>query len=173
MPNYLRLGKLVAIHGLNGELLLKHNLGKKSALKDLKAVFTEQPNKSFLPWFIVKTKIKSAEETYISLETISDREQAKKLLQKELWIPEEEFKRLSVKSSPVNLLGYTIIHDKKSLGEILELIEQPHQLLARIEVNKKEVLIPINENFLKKTDHQKKELILELPEGLLEVYLSS
>lgn len=173
MPNYLRLGKLVAVHGLNGEMLLMHNLGRKSSLKDLQAVFTEQPNQSFLPWFILKTKIKSAEETYISLETISDREQAKKLLQKELWIPEEEFKRLSAKSSPVNLLGYTIINEQKPLGEILELIEQPHQLLARIEVNKKEVLIPITENFLKKTDHKKKELILNLPDGLLDVYLTS
>jgi 16S rRNA processing protein RimM len=40
-----------------------------------------------------------------------------------------------------------------------------------IELNKKEVLIPINESFLKKIDHKKKEVVVELPEGLIDVYL--
>jgi len=44
-------------------------------------------------------------------------------------------------------------------------------MLCRIEINKKEVLIPINESFLKKIDHKKKEVIVELPEGLIDVYL--
>jgi 16S rRNA processing protein RimM len=58
-----------------------------------------------------------------------------------------------------------------SIGEILEVIEQTHQLLCRIEINKKEVLIPLNENTLRKTDHKRKEVTVQLPEGLLEIYL--
>jgi 16S rRNA processing protein RimM len=68
-------------------------------------------------------------------------------------------------------LGYTIIQEKKSLGDILEVIEQPHQMLCRIEINEKEVLIPLNEDTLKKIDHKKKQVIVQLPEGLLEIYL--
>ena len=52
MPDYLRLGKLVAAHGLKGELVLKHELGKKSSLNDLKTVFVEEKKNTFLPWFI-------------------------------------------------------------------------------------------------------------------------
>jgi len=44
-------------------------------------------------------------------------------------------------------------------------------LLCRIEVNEKEVLIPLNESTIEKIDHKKKEVIVELPEGLLEIYL--
>jgi 16S rRNA processing protein RimM len=68
-------------------------------------------------------------------------------------------------------LGYTIINKTKPIGEIMEVIEQAHQMLCRIEVNKKEVLIPLNEDTLKKIDHKKKEVIVHLPEGLLEIYL--
>ena len=168
---YFKAGKLVALHGLKGELVLKHELGKKSSLKDVKAVFIEDRKDSFLPWFVENTRIKSGNEIYIKLETIDTREAAAKLSQKEIWLTEEDFKRLSAKSAPANLLGYTIINNKEKLSEILEVIEQPHQLLCRLELNQKEVLIPVNESFLRKIDHKKKEVIVELPEGLIDIYL--
>ena len=56
------------------------------------------------------------------------------------------------------------------LGEILEIIEQPHQLLGRINWKGKEALIPLNEQFLQKVDKRKKQVLVELPEGLLEVF---
>jgi len=65
-----------------------------------------------------------------------------------------------------------VINAKNSLGKILEVIEQPHQLLFKLEINSKEALIPMNENTLKKIDHKKKEVIVELPEGLLDIYLT-
>ena len=94
-----------------------------------------------------------------------------KLVQKEIWIPEPDFKKFAAKTSPINLLGYTIINEREILGEILEVIEQPHQLLCRIELKNKEVLIPVNESFLKKIDHKKKQIMMELPDGLIDVYL--
>lgn len=170
MIQYYKAGKLVAVYGLKGELLLKHELGKKSSLKNVKAVFIEDKKDSFLPWFVESAKIKTDNETYIKLEGIDTREAAAKISQKEIWLTEEDFKRLSAKSTPANLLGYTIINNKERLSEILEVIEQPHQLLCRIELNSKEVLIPINESFLKKIDHKKKEVVVELPQGLLDIY---
>jgi 16S rRNA processing protein RimM len=119
---------------------------------------------------VESAKIKTDNETYIKLEGIDTREAAAKISQKEIWLTEEDFKRLSAKSTPANLLGYTIINNKERLSEILEVIEQPHQLLCRIELNSKEVLIPINESFLKKIDHKKKEVVVELPQGLLDIY---
>src|SRR5690349_17980020 len=112
MPDYLRLGKLVAAHGLKGELVLKHELGKKSSLKDLKTVFIEEKKNNFLPWFISATRIKSEEETYLKLEGVDVREAAIKLTQKNVWVTEVEFKKLAAKSSPVNLLGYIVINQK-------------------------------------------------------------
>jgi 16S rRNA processing protein RimM len=169
--NYFKAGKLVAVHGLKGELVFKHELGKKTSLKDLKAIFIEDRKDSFLPWFIESAKARSANEVLLKLETINTREAAAKLSQKEIWLTEEDFKSYSSRSAPANLLGYTIINNKEKLSEILEVIEQPHQLLCRIELNKKEVLIPINEGFLKKIDHKKKEVIVQLPEGLIDIYI--
>jgi 16S rRNA processing protein RimM len=153
---YFKIGKLVAVHGLKGELLLKHTLGRKTTLKGLQTIFIEEKKNSFLPWFIESVKIKSDEEILLKLEGINIREAAMKLVQKEIWIPGPDFKKLAAKTSPGNLLGYIIINEKESLGEILEVIEQPHQLLCRLEINNKEVLIPLNEDSLQKIDHKKK-----------------
>lgn len=171
MAEYFKIGKLVAASGLKGELLLKHSLGKKTSLKGLTAFFIEDKKDSFLPWFIQTTRIKSEDEIYLKLDGIDTREAAIKLAQKEVWLPEPDFKKFTAKSAPANLLGYSIINDGKPLGEILEVIEQPHQLLCRIEINNKEVLIPLNESFLQKINHSKKQVMVELPEGLLEIYL--
>lgn len=172
MTEYFKIGKIVAVHGLQGELLLKHELGKKTSLKGLPAIFIEEKKTSFLPWFVEAAKIKNEEEIYLKLEGINTREAAMKLTQKQVWVPETDFKKFAAKTAPASLLGYTIINNKEPLGPILELIEQPHQLLCRLEIQGKEVLIPLHEETLQKVNHSKKEVLVELPDGLLDIYLT-
>jgi 16S rRNA processing protein RimM len=168
---YFKIGKLVATYGFKGELVLKHEFGKKTSLNGLQNIFIEDKKDSFLPWFIESSKIKNEEEVYLKLEGLDTKETAARLAAKEVWVTEADMKKFTAKSAPLNLLNYTIISEKRSLGTILEIIEQPHQLLCRIEINEKEVLVPLNESTIKKIDHKKKEVIVELPEGLLEIYL--
>jgi 16S rRNA processing protein RimM len=171
MTEYFKIGKFVSVFGLKGDLILKHNLGKKTSLKGLQTLFVEERKESFLPWFIETTKIKTDDEIYIKLIDVETREAATKLVQKEVWLTEIDFKKFSAKTSPINLLGYEIVEDQKPLGKILEVIEQPHQLLCRIEIGEKEVLIPLHEDTIKKIDRKNQQVIVELPEGLLEIYL--
>jgi 16S rRNA processing protein RimM len=170
MIEYFRIGKFVAGFGLKGELVLKHNLGKKSSLKDLKALFVEERKESFIPWFIEGTRIKSEEEIYVKLDGVDTREKALPLTQKEVWLPEEDFKKYAAASAPINLLGYDIVEGEKILGRIREVIEQPHQVLCTIQFNNVEAYIPLHEETIKKIDRKKKQVIVELPPGLLEIY---
>ena len=171
MVEYFKIGKFVAAYGLKGELVLKHELGKKTSLKGLQTIFIEEEKESFLPWFIESTKIKNEKEVFVKLEGVESREAAIKLTQKEVWFTDADIKKFSAKSSPINLLGYTIVNKKQRVGEILEIIEQPHQLLCRVEIKGKEALIPLHQNFLQGINHAKKHVNVELPEGLIEIYL--
>lgn len=170
MKEYFKIGKLVTSFGLKGELILKHNLGKTTSLKGLQAIFIEEKKENFIPWFVENSRIKSDDETYLKIEGINTKEQATRLTQKEVWLPEEDFKKFSSKTSPINLLGFDIVEDGKVIGKVLEVIEQPHQLLCRIDLDGKEAFIPLHSETMLKVDNRKKQVIVSLPPGLLEIY---
>ena len=149
----------MAAHGLKGELVLQHELGKKTDLKKLPALFLELKKDSFVPYFIRKAKGTTEKESLLLLEEIDTREKAQQLVGKLCWLPEEQFKQYADKQAPASLLGYQIVEEeeegsKKILGTIEEVIEQPQQLLCRILLKDKEVLIPLNESTLLAIDHQ-------------------
>lgn len=168
--NYCSIGKFVATFGLQGDLVLRHHLGKKTALKGLETLFIEDKKDEFLPYFIENIKIKTADELFIKIEGISSKESAQKLVQKQVWLVEEDFHKHAGKSAPISLLGFHLIHENQDLGEVLEVIEQPHQVLCRIDWKGKEALIPIHDETLLRIDKVKRQVLVQLPDGLLDVF---
>lgn len=170
MDNYYKIGKLAATFGLGGQLVLEHSLGKKTSLKGLENIFIEEKKDSFLPWFVESAKIKNDKEVYLKLEGVSAKETAKPLVKKEVWLHENDFKKFAANAAPISLLGFMVINEDVELGEVCEVIEQPHQVLCKIMLNGKEALIPVHENSLEKIDKKNRRLFVNLPEGLLDIY---
>jgi len=170
MSQYFKIGKLAASHGLKGDLILQHSLGKRTAFNGLEMIFLEDKKDSFLPYFLTSAKVKSAEETFVKLEGIDEKETARKLTPKEVWLAEADFKKFAEASSPIGMLGFSLIDEGTNLGEIIEVIEQPHQVLCTILLDGKEALIPIHSESLVKLDKKNKKVHVQLPEGLLDIY---
>lgn len=166
---YFKIGKFVSAFGLNGELILQHSLGKKTALKGIEALFIEEANDSFLPYFVLSARGKTDTETYVQIEQVSTRESARRFIQKEVWLSSEDFKKLAAKSAPISFLGYHIIDAKKDIGEITEVIEMPHQVLCKILMDGVEKLIPLHEQTLERIDNKAKKIYVTLPDGLLDI----
>jgi 16S rRNA processing protein RimM len=171
LNTYIHIGKLVATHGLKGELVLKHALAKKTDFKNAEAIFIEKVKDEYLPYFHETSIVKNNEETIVKLEGVDTKETAAKLLQKKVWLTTTDFEKLVSKNAPVKLIGFSVFNNKKNLGVIEAVIEQPLQILLQLTINNKEVLIPVNESTLKKIDRKKKEVHVDLPDGLLEIYL--
>jgi 16S rRNA processing protein RimM len=170
MNQYFKIGKLAATFGVEGQLVLQHSLGKKNQLKDLETIFIEEKKDSFLPYFITSVKVKNDKEAFISIEGITTKEAANILRKKEVWLSENDFKKFAASTAPISFLGYTIVNGKEELGEVIEVIEQPHQLLCTILIDDKEAFIPIHEDSLEKVDQKARKLYVDLPDGLLEIY---
>ncbi len=159
----------MATYGLKGEIILQHNLGKKTSLKSLEAIFIEEKEDAFLPYFIQSAKIKNDKEIYLKLDGIDNKEIANRLIQSEIWLLEDDFKKFAESSAPISLLGYTLVNDSKELGEVLEVIEQPHQLLCKILLNGYEALIPVHADFLKKIDKKNRKRFVIISDVLLNI----
>lgn len=170
MKDYFNIGKIVGSHGLAGEVVLEHALGKKTDLKGLQTIFIEERKDSFLPYFIESTQAKNQQEVYIKLEGFNTKESARRLNQKDVWLLKADFDRYAAKSSPISLLGYMMINEGEEIGEVIEVIEQPMQVLCKIIYQGNEALIPLHEESLEKIDKKKKHVYVNLPEGLLDIY---
>ena len=151
MKDYIHIGKLVAVFGVKGELILKHSLGKKSNLKEASAIFVEETKGSYIPYFLETTKAKDEEETFIKLEGVNSKEAAARFTAKPVWLLDADFRKLAGKDAPISLLGYEVITDEdENLGPIEEVIEQPHQVLLRVTLEGNEALIPLHAETLDK-----------------------
>lgn len=167
---YRNIGKIVAVFGLQGEIVVQHRLGKKTGLRGLKAIFLEDRTDEMLPWFVESTRVKSDSEVYVKLEGLDTKEAARRVVQKEVWLAEADFERFAGRSAPISMVGFRLFDGGVDLGEILEVIEQPHQVLCRIDLAGKEALIPVHEQTLRRVDVKMRQVHVELPEGLLDVY---
>jgi 16S rRNA processing protein RimM len=168
--DYIHIGKIVATHGVSGELMLKHALNKTLSFKEVNALFIEHPKNNYLPYFVVSGKGRSEEESVIIFEGVDTKERAHKLLQKNLLLFQEDFNKIAGKSL-LGLIGYMLINEGKALAPVEAVIEQPHQVLLKITLNDNEALIPLHDETLDKIDRKKKEIHVTLPDGLLEIYI--
>jgi 16S rRNA processing protein RimM len=169
--SYRNIGKIVSVFGLKGEMIVQHHLGNKIAVAKIKVIFLEQKKDELLPYFVEAARKKGEDDLYLKLEGIDSKEAASKFMRREVWMKEEEIQVHTRKDNPIGWVGYCVVDKGNDLGSIVEIIEQPHQVLGKLEIDGKEVLIPINDQTLQKIDHKSKRLLLNLPDGLLEVYL--
>jgi len=166
------IGRIVAIHGTQGHLVLRHALGRKSALDKVKAIILSSGNTGSLPYFLLEAKARTADETLLLLEETDTREKAAKLMNKTVSLLQADFERLVDKQSTLGLVGYSIIENDKVLGIIEDIVEQPNQIIAYTTINDKEVLIPLHQQTIKKIDRKLKKVLVALPAGLLDIYLA-
>lgn len=170
LHQHIKIGKLVATFGVQGQLILLHSLGKKSTLKDVEVLFIETTKNSLLPFFIKEVKAKTIDESYVLLEDCMSKESAARFVSKPVWLLQEDFNKVSNKNAPISLIGYNAFSEDELVGLINEVIEQPHQILLTVDYKGKEAYLPMHEESLVKIDHKKKEVHLNLPDGLLEIY---
>ena len=168
---YIPVGKLGKPHGLSGafRFLLSNEL--KSKKKTPKYFMVEQRG-SFLPWFINKIEWLGFNEGLISFEEITSVEKAKEHNRKELFLTEKDFELFFKKNAEgLNyLIGYKASEESNGeLGIIKEIIENPGQVLCSVVKDGNELFIPLVDEFIVDINKRKKEIIFNLPEGLLDL----
>ncbi|MGF7231281.1 ribosome maturation factor RimM [Arachidicoccus sp.] len=171
--DYIHIGKIVATHGTNGEIVVQHALSKKVIFKDIEVIFIEEAKGVYIPYFIEKATAKNKDELFLMCEGVHSKESAHRFIKRNVWLRHEDFEKIADAASPIALIGYMVFNDAEPLAKVEEVIEQPHQVLLRILYQEKEVLVPLHEKTLNKIDRKKQEVHVSLPDGLLEIYLTA
>lgn len=165
------LGYIMKPHGINGEVVAFFDVDNPDDYINLESVFIEINNK-LVPFFIDSIRI-SGKKVFVKFEDIKSIAQAETLKNAALYLSLNQLPELSEEQYYFHELPGLSVIDKNlgELGIVESIFELPHQNLISMMYQGKEVLIPMTDEIIKKVNRRKKELIVELPDGLLDIYL--
>ena len=157
-------------HGLEGRLKL---VSEEAYLEDfayLEVIFVEEKG-GLVPYFIENINFKGV-PPLIKFEDINTREQATKLANKKIFARNNDLQERE-KENPLQYgayIGYTLYDEQLGeIGKIQDIQEFPQQEIAFFQYNNEEKLIPLNDSLIINVDEEKQLIIVNLPEGLLEI----
>ena len=164
----IKIGKVTKTHGVSGELsctFINDIFGEDDApylVADIDGIF--------VPFFIEEYRFKSDVTALIKFEDIDDTDSAKLLLGRELYFPMKYLSDEDVNNFGEGLVGYKIYSNKSLIGTVSAVDDTTANILFSIITESgDEILIPATDDFVESIDENKREIIMSLPEGLLEI----
>jgi 16S rRNA processing protein RimM len=169
-----QLGYVIRKHGLKGEVYILLDVDDPGYYEEMESVFVAINRQEMLvPFFIEEISI-AEDKALVKFEGIDTAEEAENLVSCGLYLPIEFLPRLSEDQFYYHdIIGFQVIdHKAGALGPVQQVYHFTSQDLLSVMHKEKEVLIPVADEIIKKVDKDKKELFVELPDGLLDIYLN-
>ncbi len=166
------LGKIVSKFSFKGEVLVKLDTDDPESFLEMESVFIDM-NKNLIPFFIEKSSLQKSNLLRLKFEEITSEEDADRILKKELYLPLSFLPELNDDQFYFHeVIGFKVT-DKLfgDVGILKGVNDSTPQALFEIERDGKEILVPVNDDFIDKLDKPNKTLHLDVPEGLIEMYL--
>ena len=171
LENYFEIGFILKPHGLKGAVNIQFDVDNPAEYKGMESVVVKIDN-NLIPFFISSLQINGT-KGILSFKDIKTIDQANELKSCSLLLPIEHLPELGENQFYYHdVIGYTLVDEiKGELGVIENIITGGNQDLISMKYQGKEVLVPINDEIVGDSNHEKKEVYVILPDGLLEIYL--
>ena len=170
---YFKAGFISRSHGIKGELKAKFEVTDISKYSNKASVFLAKNGETPALFHVETFRVIAKDEAILQLKEIKGRNEADLMRSYDIFYPLEDLPKLAKDDFYYHdILGFSVIDAVLGpIGKIEEVIEMPGQDLIRILVNEKEILIPIVPHFILKLDKKNKEIQMNLPSGLVDIYL--
>jgi len=161
-----KIGKLGKTHGVKGELSFLFDddvfdrVDADYLVLDLDGIL--------VPFFIEEYRFRSDSNVILKLEGVDTQERARELTGTDVYFP---LSLVDDDEAPLSLnflVGFELIDaaSGKSIGRIASIDDQTANLLFELEDG---TLIPANDDLITHIDKDLRQIILDLPEGLLDL----
>ena len=165
--NLKLIGSTRKAHGKDGFIKL---VVEENYIPDLlasKFLFVDV-NGSRVPFFI--EKINERPDICIKLEDISDPQQASKFSSKSIYLHENDITSAIDSTDSLDstgLLGFKVIdQEDEHKGMVINVIENPHQLLIEVETENNTFMVPVHQDLIIDLAQDIKTLKIFISEGL-------
>lgn len=167
------IGYFTKTKGLKGEIQLYFEFDAYEDL-ELDVVFADL-NGKMVPFFVSSFKLYPNNTGLFYFDDLDHIDKAQALVKKKVYLPLAKMpERDEDDFTYDDLKGFTVSDETQGeLGEIIEVNEYPQHFVATVLYQNKEILFPLNEDMIVEIDEDEKTLLVNLPEGLLDLYLNS
>lgn len=165
---YFLIGKVTRPHGLKGAVTISLRPEAPDPAS-LDVVYLEQKG-SFVPYFVDSVSSKGS-RAYVKLQDVDTHEHASLVSGLNVFLPladrpaagERGFYSDEVQGFSVSTVDGTL------LGTVREVADAGPGRLVVVEHGEREVLIPVNGPFIQVVDSEEKTIIVDLPDGFLDL----
>jgi len=166
------VGKIVKKFSFKGEVLVKLDTDDPESFIGMESVFVEH-RKNLIPFFIETSVLHKSELLRIKFEDITTEAEADTLIGNELYLPLDLLPKLEGNKFYYHeVIGFTVTDQQfGNVGTITAVNDTTAQALFVIDREGTEILIPMNDDFIVTVDKVVKEITLNCPEGLIDIYL--
>ncbi len=167
-----QIGYFKRMHGLKGALVLKL-LDKTYFLGAANDPLFIAQHGSEVPYFI--ESIGGAHPEWIIKLNQVQLAEAEKLVAAKVYAMPNHFElEQSFSSEYQYLIGYQFIDElSNKTGIVKDIEDMSHQTILYVEMEQKEILIPIHQDWIIAIDQDQRKITYKCPDGLLDVYLQA
>jgi 16S rRNA processing protein RimM len=171
LDDCFELGYIVRTHGVKGQVVAFFDVDYPEDYEELESVFLLLSGK-LVPFFIERIEPQAGAKFILKFEDLNTIAEAEKLKSTTLYLPLSELPELNEDQFYFHeTVGYQVVDEEKGeLGKVTEFFAMPNQDLMAMQYEGHEVLIPVTDDIILRTDKADKKIFVKLPEGLLEVY---
>jgi 16S rRNA processing protein RimM len=166
------LGKIVKKYSFKGELLAKLDTDQPELYDNLEAIFIDLRG-NLVPFFIESSQLHKSNLLRLNFEDVNSEADADALIKSELYLPLDLLPKLEGDKFYFHeVIGFAI-KDKNfgDVGILRGINDSTAQALFEIDRDGIEILIPMNDEFIDKVDRKNKTIVVNTPEGLIDLYL--
>lgn len=167
------LGKIAKKFSFKGEVLLYLDTDEPELYENMESVFVEFGT-NLVPFFIETASLHKNDFLKVKFEDVDDEAAADELIGCEIYLPLSMLPKLEGNKFYYHeVIGFEI-EDKRLgvFGKIVSINDSAAQPLFEVlKDNVTEILVPMIDEFLVKVDRENKKVVMNLPEGLIEMYL--
>ncbi|SCY47991.1 ribosome maturation factor RimM [Flavobacterium caeni] len=166
------LGKVAKKFSFKGEVLLYLDTDEPELYQNMESVFVELHN-NLIPFFFEYAHPHKNDFLRVKFEDVDTEDDADELIGSALYLPLKMLPKLEGNKFYFHEVVGFAIEDKKHgvIGQIESVNDSTAQPLFEVRNGNKELLIPMIDHFIVAVDRKNKVIRMDLPEGLVEMYL--
>lgn len=166
------LGKIVRKHSFKGEVVIKLDTDEPELYENMESVFVLHGT-NLIPFFIEKSLLQKGNQLRTKFEGVDTEIDADSILKSGVYLPLTLLPKLTGDQFYYHeIIDFKMVDvNYGEVGLITGVNESTAQPLFEVNKNGVEIFIPMIDDFIKKIDRKNKSVVVETPEGLIDLYL--